>query len=128
MLVPLFNKIAGLKACNFIKIKLQQVFSCKICKIFKNTYFEEHLLVIVQGFKIRFLVEPRQQKVLQTTILNRKEANLVSMKLEEMLEKGAFLKVRPSENQFLSNLFLVKKKDMGNGPVLNLKELNKFIS
>ena len=37
----LFNKVAGLQACNFIKKKLQHRFSCKICEIFKTTYFEE---------------------------------------------------------------------------------------
>ena len=47
---PLFNKVAG---HNFIKKKLQpnflaptQVFTCEMCKIFKNTYFEEHLRTI----------------------------------------------------------------------------------
>ena len=39
----LFNKVAGLKACNFIKKALTQVFSCEYYEIFKNTYFEEHL-------------------------------------------------------------------------------------
>ena len=48
-----FKKVLGLKACNFIKKKLQQVFSCECCEIFKNAYFEEHLRtaasVCVQG-------------------------------------------------------------------------------
>ena len=31
------------KACNFIKKEtLAQVFSCKFCEIFKNTFFTEH--------------------------------------------------------------------------------------
>ena len=33
----LFNKVAALKACNFVKKK--EVFSCKYCEIFKNTFF-----------------------------------------------------------------------------------------
>ena len=37
MLESLFSKIAGLKACNVIKKKLQQ------CEILKGTYSEEHL-------------------------------------------------------------------------------------
>ena len=37
-----FNKVAGLQARNYIKKDtLTQVFSCEICEIFKNTYFEE---------------------------------------------------------------------------------------
>ena len=32
-----------LQACNFIKKRLQHRYSSGYCKIFKNTYFEEHL-------------------------------------------------------------------------------------
>ena len=38
--------VADLQACNFIIKRLQpptQVFSCEICKIFKNIYFQGHL-------------------------------------------------------------------------------------
>ena len=34
VLESLFNKVAGTPT---------QVFSCEICEIFKNTYFEEHM-------------------------------------------------------------------------------------
>ena len=44
-----------------------------------------------------------------------------------MLEKGTIQKVVPTQKQFLSNLFLVEKKDGGNRPVINLENLNKFI-
>ena len=44
MLESLINKVAALKACNFIKKRLQHsFFFYKYCKIFKNTYFDEHL-------------------------------------------------------------------------------------
>ena len=40
----LLNKVAGFKACNFIKKEtLAQVFSCKCCVISKDTFFTEHL-------------------------------------------------------------------------------------
>ena len=40
----LLNKVASLQACNFIKKRTPtQVFSCGVCKVFKNTYFEEYL-------------------------------------------------------------------------------------
>ena len=37
--------VVGIKAYSFVKteMRLQQVFSCKIREIFRNTYFEEHL-------------------------------------------------------------------------------------
>ena len=45
-----------------------------------------------------------------------------------MLRKGAIQKAQPLEGQFLSNLFLVKKKDGGIRPVIiNIKNLNYFI-
>ena len=35
-----FDKVADLKACNFIKKEtLTQVLFCEICEIFKNTFF-----------------------------------------------------------------------------------------
>ena len=39
VLFSLFNIVTGLK-----------VFSCEICEIFKNTYFEEHLLTAYEAF------------------------------------------------------------------------------
>ena len=44
MLEPLFDKFAGLQACNFIKKSLQdRCFPCEICGNFKKTHFEEHM-------------------------------------------------------------------------------------
>ena len=39
-----FNKVAN-TACKFIKkqIPTPQVFSCKFCEIFRNTFFTEHI-------------------------------------------------------------------------------------
>ena len=44
VLESLFNKVTGPQASNLTKKKTRtQVLSCEISKIFKNTYFEEHL-------------------------------------------------------------------------------------
>ena len=41
---PFFQKVAGLRAYNFIKVEtLTQAFFCKFCKNFKNTSFTKHL-------------------------------------------------------------------------------------
>ena len=43
-------KRVEVKACNFIQKETQsQVFPCKICDIFKNTFFTEHLEIFVQN-------------------------------------------------------------------------------
>ena len=44
-----------------------------------------------------------------------------------MLKKGSIRKFHPSKGEFVSNLFLEKKKDGGQRPVVNLKQLNAFI-
>ena len=45
-LESLFDKVAGLQACNFIKKGLQHRCFAVICEFLKNTYFEEHLRTI----------------------------------------------------------------------------------
>ena len=51
------------------------------------------------------------------------------MKLEvkEILKRGAIRKFQLSKGDFVSNLFLIKKKDRGQKPVINLKHLNAYI-
>ena len=44
-----------------------------------------------------------------------------------MLRKGTIKKTQPAQGHFLSNLFLVGKKDGGYRPVINLKMLNQFV-
>ena len=41
-----FSKVA---ACLIKKVTLAQVFSCELCKIYKNTYFTEHHRVTASG-------------------------------------------------------------------------------
>ena len=44
-----------------------------------------------------------------------------------MLREGAIQQVKSEPGEFLSNLFLVNKKDEGHRPIINLKFLNSFI-
>ena len=66
MLESFFNKVEGLQACNFIKKRLAQVFSCEYSKFFKSTYFEEHLWTAASVFQqylfLTFLFLPFSNK------------------------------------------------------------------
>ena len=82
---------------------------------------------IVKGYEIPFVSLPFQEKIPNLTKMSKEQFSLVEQEVLEMLEKGAIQKVVPKQGQFVSNLFLVVKKDGGNRPVLNLKNFNKFI-
>ena len=56
VLKSLFNTVRGLKACNFHKKETQtQVFSCEYHKIFKNSFFMEHLRWLLLNIVEEFL-------------------------------------------------------------------------
>ena len=59
--------------------------------------------------------------------MSREGEELVKLEVKEMLKKGAIRKVQPSKGEFASNLILVKQKDVGQRPVINLKQLNAYI-
>ena len=56
-----------------------------------------------------------------------KQRDLVEEEVQVMLLKGAIQETNSSEGEFLSNIFLVPKKDGGQRPVINLKALNHFV-
>ena len=51
----LFNKVAGWEACNFFEKETPtHVSSCEYCKVFKNSFFTEHLqCLLLNIFLIR---------------------------------------------------------------------------
>ena len=59
--------------------------------------------------------------------MSQEEKDLVSLEVASMLEKGAICVVNPNPDQFLSNIFLRRKKDGSNRPIINLKGLNNHI-
>ena len=68
-----------------------------------------------------------QEKIPNLTKMSKEQFSLAEQEVLEMLGKKTIQKVVPKQGQFLSNFFLVEKKDGGNRPVINFKNLNKFI-
>ena len=60
-------------------------------------------------------------KIPSQPIVTRDGEELVKLEQKEILKKGAIRKVRPSKGEFVSNLFLVKKKDRGERPEINFE-------
>ena len=86
-----------------------------------------NILSIVQGFKIPFSQTPFQFGPPQLARVNQEERLQINSEIKEMLRKGAIQQVKPEPGKFLSNLFLVSKKDGGHRPVINLKFLSSFM-
>ena len=92
---------------------------------------DQSILEIVKGYQIPFLSQPLQQLLPREIYLNLKEKSVVAEEIENLLRKVAIEKVHmkkvSAKSQFVSNLFLVKKKDGANRPVINLKNPNQYI-
>lgn len=59
--------------------------------------------------------------------MSQEYTSLMTAQIQEMLEKGVIKPVNNCKNQFISNLFLVSKKNGGQRPVINLRQLNQFL-
>ena len=87
------------------------------------------VLETVQGLRLNFVSPPVQTIFPQEASLSEEDHSLVTLEIQEMLQKGAIHMVPPSQTTpgYLSSLFLVPKKGGGQRPVVNLKPLNQFL-
>ena len=82
---------------------------------------------MVNGYEIPFILPPRQLRLPYLCQFPKKASDLVNQEVQDMLRKDVIVVTDPKEDQFLSSLFLVKKKDGGNRPVVNVMDLNRNI-
>ena len=87
------------------------------------------VLETVRGLRSNFVSPPVQTVFPQEASLSGDDRSLVTLEIQELLQKGAIHLVPPSQETpgFLSSLFLVPKKGGGQRPVVNLKPLNQFL-
>ena len=88
---------------------------------------DKWILDIVSGYRIEFIEQPVQFRIPKQISFSKSEIELVDKEVSTLLQKGAIEKVQFKDDQFVSNLFLVPKKDNSLRPVINLRQLNEFI-
>ena len=71
---------------------------------------DPEILEIVKGFKIPFLKNPTQERVPQTSHMGHEQADLIHVKIENMLKKGAIQQTEPSSWGVFKQYFLCWEK------------------
>jgi hypothetical protein len=80
------------------------------------------------GMRIDFTFLPRQAHAPRQKAFCEAEAQLIDAEMIKLRRKGAIVKCKPVPDQFISDIFLVPKKSGDLRPVINLKQLNEFVS
>ena len=82
----------------------------------------------MKGCKLELDCKPVQHKPPPPLIMSKKYIALTQTEIEKLVIEGAIVPVASCDEQFLSQLFLVPKKDGSSRLMVNLKALNKFIT
>ena len=82
----------------------------------------------MEGYKLEFDSIPNQIACPNRMFTNAKESQIVAAEIGKLLNKGVIHKVMHTEGEFLSNVFIRPKKDGSYRLILNLKNLNQFIT
>ena len=88
---------------------------------------DQDILSVVKEYVIQFLKVPVQSDLPEQVTMPKTQELLIDQKIMEMMGKGAIKKLEHQfPDQFLSNILLVKKKDGGDHPCMNLKALTSL--
>ncbi|KAJ8364380.1 hypothetical protein SKAU_G00132110 [Synaphobranchus kaupii] len=88
------------------------------------------LTTLSHGYRLQFQRRPPLFSGVRITLVTDPlKARALCQEIVSLLEKGAITRVKPSEqlDGFYSTYFLVRKKEGGFRPVLELKQLNVFL-
>ncbi|MCG8033268.1 MAG: hypothetical protein JAZ03_13955, partial [Candidatus Thiodiazotropha taylori] len=86
------------------------------------------ILQTVAGYHIEFDSCPIQFSVPKEISFSESQKDLVSKEIQCLLEKGAIVPSCDEIDQFISNIFIVPKPNGKFRPVINLRELNYFVT
>ena len=80
------------------------------------------------GYKIEFFVPPVQFDTPGPIKFSMQETANVDAQITKFLEKGIIVESSHEDGEFISNIFLRPKKDGSYWMILNLKDLNTFVT
>ena len=93
----------------------------------RHITFDPEILNTIWGYKLEFSSPPVQNKIRQSLLFSQTDSNKIDIEIAALWKKGALSVAKPVSDQFVSNLFLVRKRDGSSRPVINLKDLNAFL-
>ena len=80
------------------------------------------------GYSLELIATPHQARLPKPLRFTANLSNMVTENIHELQQMSAIQKVNPHPNQFISQIFLVPKKDGSQRPVVNLKPLNQLMA
>ena len=83
---------------------------------------------IINGVDIDFCEPPYQENQQRQHNFSKSEERVIDKEILNLFKKNVIEKVEHCENDYISNIFLTKKKDGSNRPIINLKGLNTFVT
>ena len=88
---------------------------------------DQWVLQTVAGYQLELTTTPYQVHVPQQIKCSLESKAQITTEVLELLAKGAIVETQLTQQNFVSQIFLVEKKDGGQRPVINLKGLNHFV-
>ena len=86
------------------------------------------VLQTIAGYQIEFDETPIQHIIPKEISFSESQKELVNNEVKSLLQKGAIVPSENEEGQFISNIFIVPKPNGKFRPVINLRELNFFVT
>ena len=99
-----------------------------LSKAWKTLTMNQSILDLADGYVIPFQRKSFQSRTPFQLATSQEQQKLMDKEVSIMLKKGAIRQASTVRGEFLSNFFLVKKKNGVQRPVINLKHLKAFYS
>ena len=101
-------------------------------KLFKNAWSQitsdPRILKSITGYTVDFISTPFQFYQPRNIPFSHEEKVAIDNEIVDLVGKKAIREIQSSECLYLSTIFTVTKKSGGLRPIINLKNLNKFVN